>query len=95
VEYRPRICAVGQQLLEEGELSEQRGQDHQTAVVVLNTRRGSYRVKQQTQHMDKDVALLAFDQFACIKPVEIDGPPTLFPRSLRSGWPRIHPARDI
>ncbi len=76
MEHRPRIGAVGKQLLEERELSEQRGQDHQPAVAILNISGRNQRVQQQTQRIDEDVALLAFDQLACIEPMGIDaGPP--------------------
>ncbi len=76
MEHRPRIGAVGKQLLEERELSEHRGQDHQTAVTILNICGRNQRVQQQTQRIDEDVALLAFDQLACIEPMGINaGPP--------------------
>ena len=76
VEHRARICAVGKQLLEERELSEQRGQDHEAAIAILNIGGGDQCVQQQTQRIDETVALLALDQLAGIKPMGIDaGPP--------------------
>ena len=76
MEHRPRVGAVSKQLLEEWELSEQRGQEHQATVAILNIGWRHQRMQQQTQCIDEDVALLAFDQLACIEPMGIDaGPP--------------------
>ena len=76
MEHRSSIGAVGKQFLEKWELPEQRGQDHQSTVAVLNIGRGHQRVQQQTQRVDEDVALLPLDQLACIEAMGIDaGPP--------------------
>ena len=76
VEHRARIGAIGKQLLEERESSEQRGQDHEAAIAILNIGGGDQCVQQQTQRIDETVALLALDQLARIKPMRIDaGPP--------------------
>ena len=76
MEHRPRIGAVGEQLPEERELSEQGGQQQHAAVAILNIGGGHQRVQQQTQCVDEDVALLALDQLAGIEAMRIDaGPP--------------------
>ena len=76
MEHRPRVGAVGKQLLEEWELSEQCGQQHQATVAILNIGWRHQRMQQQTQCIDENVALLALDQLACIEPMWIDaGPP--------------------
>jgi hypothetical protein len=67
-----RIGAVGKQPFEKRELSEQRGQNHETPVTVLNISGRDQRVQQQAQCVDENVALLAPDQFASIKPMGID-----------------------
>jgi hypothetical protein len=57
-------------------LSEQCGQEHQAPVAVLNIGWRHQRMQQQTQCIDENVALLAFDQLASIEPMSIDaGPP--------------------
>jgi hypothetical protein len=76
MEHRPRVGAVSKQLLEEWELSEQCGQEHQATVAILNIGWRHQRMQQQTQCIDENVALLAFDQLAGIESMEIDaGPP--------------------
>jgi len=72
LEDRSSIGAVGEQLAQERELSEQSGQQQDTAVAVLNVG-GRYQcVKHQTQRIDEDMALLALDQFAGIEAMPID-----------------------
>ena len=76
IEHRPGIGAVGKHLIEEGELSEHGGQEHQPTVTVLNIGGCNQSMQQQAQRIDKDMALLAFDQLACIEAIGIDaGPP--------------------
>ena len=76
MEHRARVGGVGKQLLEKRELSEQCGQEHQATVAVLNIGGRHQRMQQQTERIDENVALLAFDQLACIEPMGIDaGPP--------------------
>ena len=75
MEHRPRVGAVSKQLLEEWELSEQCGQEHQAPVAVLNIGWRHQRMQQQTQCIDENVALLAFDQLASIEPMSIDAGP--------------------
>ena len=45
---------------------------YETPVTVLNVSGRDQRVQQQTQCVDENVALLAPDQFASIKPMGID-----------------------
>ena len=71
-EDRTGIGAVGKQLAQEGELSEQRGQQEDTTVAVLHIGGRHQRVQHQAQRVDQDVALLALDQLAGIKAVRID-----------------------
>ena len=76
MEHRPGIGAVGKQLLEERELSEHSGQEHQPAIAILNIGWCNQSVQQQAQRIDQDMALLPFDQLAGIEPRGIDrGPP--------------------
>ena len=75
VEHRPAIGAVGEQLVEKRELAEQGGQQHEAAVAILNIGGRDQCVQQQTQRIDENVALLAFDQLAAIEPMRIDARP--------------------
>jgi hypothetical protein len=75
MEHRSRVGAVSKQLLKEWELSEQCGQEHQATVAILNIGWRHQRMQQQTQCIDENVALLAFDQFASIEPMNIDADP--------------------
>ncbi len=75
MEHRAAIAAVGKQLLEEGKLSEQGGQYQHTAVAVLHIGGGNQGVQQQAQRVYKDVALLATDELAAVKPGRIDMDP--------------------
>ena len=75
MEHRPGVGAVGKQLLEKRELPEQRGQDHEAAIAILNIGGGDQRMQQQSQSIDENVALLALDQLAAIKPVRINAVP--------------------
>jgi hypothetical protein len=57
-------------------LTEQRGQQPDAAIAILNTSGMNDRVQQQTLHVDENMSFLAFDQFARIEPVRINaGPP--------------------
>lgn len=75
VKDRPGIGAVGKQLPEKRELSEQRGQNQESTVAILNVRRCDQRVQQETQRIDENVTLLAFDQLAAIEPRRVDPRP--------------------
>jgi len=71
-EDRPLIGAVGKQLDEEWELTEQRRHDENAAVAILDTGGMHDGVQQQTERIDQNMPLLALDQFARIEPVRID-----------------------
>jgi len=71
----PGIGAVGEQLAQERELSEQGGQQQHAAVTVLNISSSNQRVQQQTELINQDVALLALDQLAGIEAMRIDRDP--------------------
>ena len=71
-EDRPGIGAVGEQLVQEGELSEQGGQQQHAAVTILHVGGSDERVQQQTQLIDQNVTFLALDQLAGIKARGID-----------------------
>ncbi len=69
----PGIGAVGEQLAQERELSEQSGQQEDAAVAILNVGGRHQRVQHQAQRMDQEVTLLSLDQLAGIKAVWVDG----------------------
>ena len=74
--HRPGIGAVGKQLAKERKLPKQRGQQQDAAIAVLHVGGGHQRMQKETELVDEDVALLAFDQLAGIEPMRIDvGPP--------------------
>src|SRR6516164_7866623 len=76
MEDRSGVGAIGEQFCEKRKLTEQRGQQPDAAVTILNTSGMNDRVQQQTLHVDENMSFLAFDQFACIEPVRINaGPP--------------------
>jgi len=75
VKDRPLIGAVGEQLCEKGEQSEQRRQQSGSAVAILNVGGGDDAAQEQTLRIDQNVPLLAFDQFARIKAGRIDADP--------------------
>ena len=75
MEHRPGVGTVGKQLLEKRELPEQRRQDQEAAIAILNIGGGDQRMQQQSQSIDENVALLAFDQLAAIKPMRINAVP--------------------
>ena len=82
---RTLIGAVGKQFLKEWKLAEQRGEQQQAAIAILNVGGMDNGVQQQTQRIDQDVPLLALDQLAGIEAVWINaGPP--FRRFSRSGY---------
>ena len=74
-EDRPLIGAVGEQLLQERKLTEQRRQQQDAAVAILNVGGMNDGVQQQTQRIDQKMPLLALDQLAGIEPVRIDARP--------------------
>jgi hypothetical protein len=74
-EDRSGIGAVGEQLAQEGELSEQGGQQQHAAIAVLHVGGGDQGVQQQSELVDQDVALLALDQLAGVEAMRIDRRP--------------------
>ena len=75
-ENRPLIGAVGKQLGKEWKATEQRRQQCDAAIAILNAGGMNDGVQHQTQRIDENMPLLALDQLARIEPVRIDaGPP--------------------
>ena len=73
---RPLIGAVGKQLFEEWKPAEQRRQQGDATIAILDAGGMNDGVQQQTQRVDENMPLLALDQFAGIEAVRIDaGPP--------------------
>jgi hypothetical protein len=76
MEVRSSVGAIGEQFCEKRKLTEQRGQQPDAAVAILNTSGMNDCVQQQALHVDENMSFLAFDQLACIEPVRINaGPP--------------------
>ena len=71
----PGIGAVREQLAQEGELSEQGGQQQHTAIAVLHVGGSDQGVQQQSDLVDQDVAFLALDQLAGVEAMPIDRRP--------------------
>src|SRR5499427_8437948 len=87
MEDRSGVGAIGEQFCEKRKLTEQRGQQPDAAVTILNTSGMNDRVQQHTLHVDENMSFLAFDQFARIEPARINaGPPF---------WPLAPPSRGI
>src|SRR3990172_8381577 len=75
-EDRPLIGAVGEQFSQEREQAEQRRQQGEAAVAILNVGGGDDAVQEQALRIDQNMTLLALDQLARIKAGRIDaGPP--------------------
>ncbi len=75
VEDRSLIAAVGEQFLQERIAPEQRLDDQQAAVAVLDVGWMNQRMQQQTYRVDKDMPLLALDLFPRIIPARVDATP--------------------
>ena len=57
-------------------MTEQRGEQQDAAIAILDVGGMDDGVQQQTQRIDENMPLLALDQLAGIEPVRIDaGPP--------------------
>ena len=57
-------------------MTEQRGEQQDAAIAILDVGGMDDGVQQQTQRIDENMPLLALDQLARIEPVRIDaGPP--------------------
>ena len=73
---RALIGAIGKQLLKERKLAEQRGEQQQAAIAILDVGRVDDGVQQQAQRINQNVPLLALEQLAGIEAVRINaGPP--------------------
>ena len=75
VKDRPLIGAVGKQFVEKGKQIEQRRQECEAAVAILNVGGGDDAVQEQALGIDQNMALLALDQFSRIEAVRIDARP--------------------
>ena len=76
VEFGPLITTVREHFAQKGKFSEQRGQNQNAAVTILDVRRMDHGMQQQAYRVDKDMPLLAFDLLAGIIAGRIDrGPP--------------------
>jgi hypothetical protein len=71
-EDRSAVGAVREQLPQERKLSEQRGQQQDATVAVLNVGSRHQHVQHQAECINQDVALLALDQLAGIEAVWLD-----------------------
>ena len=71
----PAVGTVREQLPQERELSEQGGQQEDTAIAVLNISSRDQHAQHQAEGINQDVALLALDQLAGIEAVWIDARP--------------------
>ena len=72
---RSFIGAVGEEFPEEWEHAEQRRQQGDAAVAILNVGGGDNAVQEQALGIEENVALLALDQLARIKAGRIDARP--------------------
>jgi len=79
VKDRPLIGAIGEQFFEKGKQIEQRRQEREAAVAILNVGGGDDAVQEQALRIDQNMALLALDQLARIEAVRIDACPPFSP----------------
>ena len=78
------ISAIGKQFLKKWKLPEQRAQDENAAIAILNVRAMNDGVKQQPYRVDKNMSLLAFDLLARVIAMGIDmAPPFSDPMGRR------------
>ena len=66
-------------------MTEQRGEQQDAAIAILDVGGMDDGVHQQTQRIDENMPLLALDQLAGIEPVRIDASPPCMGRFLSSG----------
>jgi hypothetical protein len=81
------ISAIGEQLSQKKrKLTEQRRQQKDSPIAILNAGGMNDGVQQKPLHIDENVPLLARDQFARVEPMRIDArPPVSFScRLMRS-----------
>ena len=72
---RPVIGAVGEQFSQERKQAEQRREQCEAAVAILNIGGGDDAVQKQALRIDQNMPLLALDQLARIEAVRIDARP--------------------
>ena len=75
---RSLIAAVREQLLQKRELSEQRAQNENAAIAILNVGRVNDRVKQQAYCIDENMPLLALDLLSRVVARRINRAPPLY-----------------
>ena len=66
LELRPPVAAVGVELQQKGEQAKHRAHQQHAAVAILDVGGMHNGAQQQTFSVYQDMALLAFDPFACI-----------------------------
>ena len=72
---QPKLRELGT-LEKEWKLAKQRGEQQQAAIAILNVGGMDDGVQQQSERIDENMPLLAFDQLAGIEPMRINaGPP--------------------
>jgi hypothetical protein len=69
------VAAIGEQSLKKWKFPEQRAQDENAAITILNVRAMNDGVKQQAYSVDKNMSLLAFDLLARVIAMGIDTAP--------------------
>ena len=74
-ELRPLVTTVGVELQQEGKQPEHRRQQHHAAIAVLDIGGMGHGEHQQALRVDQDVALLALDLLARVKPGPVREPP--------------------
>jgi hypothetical protein len=101
------IAAIEEQFLKKWKLPEQRAQDENAAIAILNVRVMNDGVKQQAYSVEKNMSLLAFDLLARVIAMGIDTAPSvsglIFVRSRPGAIverrlkdiTRIRPARSV
>src|SRR3974377_1025997 len=67
-------------------MTEQRGEQQDAAIAILDVGGMDDGVQQQTQRIDENMPLLALDQLAGIEPVRIDASPPCMGPFLSSGF---------
>ena len=68
----PFVSAIGKKFFEERKHPEQGRQQHDAAVTILNAGGRDDAMQKQPLRVDKNMALLAFDQLARVKAVRIN-----------------------
>jgi len=69
--FRPLISGIGKYSLYEGKAPPHIAQQIAHAVTILNIGGQNAHAKQETERVDKDVALAAGDLLSCVKPLRV------------------------